>query len=102
MLAGMYVEHEGRPVQVVSISGPAAGPTWVTVDLTAYVLAPLDGSGHYTVTSPKAVDMPFTPACPVCDLPAGFQACASLGFHQGTTVVDGRRVVNPHWQEGAA
>lgn len=80
MLAGMYVVHDGTTCQVSGIAGGVIGYTGPAP--TLYSLQPVDGGPTRYLRNPLAVDIPLTPACEVCDLPAGHNRCTEDN-HQG-------------------
>lgn len=72
MLAGMYAVHDGTTYQVANIAAGHPG--------SIYYLRPIDG-GPMVFRTDATTEL--TPACAVCNLPAGYQACEAKGRHDG-------------------
>jgi hypothetical protein len=79
MLAGQYVVHEGTICQVLRISGPARG-YGTPEPYSLYELQVVGSTEGRTLLNPSAADIPMTPACEVCELPAGFAPCGAGQF----------------------
>lgn len=83
MLAGMYVTHDGDVCQVVNMTGDTRTWAGLPVPVTLYHLVPVAGGPARFVIDPKASDIPLTPACDACGLPAGFNKCTAQAHQLG-------------------
>lgn len=104
MLEGMYVVHDGAPMQVHRITPTSInGPHAAIHKATTYTLVPAAGGQLVVVTipapgAPSWLDrdqyptLDLTPPCEDCNRPAGYGACALTGQHIGPPIP---RVLTP-------
>lgn len=87
MLAGQYVVHDGKMMQVSAIQTTAAsGLNGMPIPATSYRLVDLQALRYVFVLQvhgQPGVDLELAPGCEPCGRAAGFSRCAFDGTHQG-------------------